>query len=374
MLGNVDIVSANSVNGAVEWRTPGPKYAHHLAISRPRADDREHPQPIQGRNRSPGLTVKSDDRHDAGDRDDPVARGFGNHDAVPTDGDDPPRHELATEDLNARRVAVAESVEQLSTSTARSLKFDYFCIVGGVGCRIDFRDDAREQSVHAGRIDQTRRVAERFIHSRSVGVDSAFGSDMECVHAPTNDSKQRQTTSTEAHPNRPNTVGPCTGGTMSTATTAEQPLPLEWTVPSGLPATPKRARHLTLVTPSPDPVGPETLEAAGRLPAPAPWVARLAPALLEVAAGERPPGQLTRWVTADIRETLARRGAAARRHPAGKDLAPQCRRVRSVRVTSPAPGVIEASAVVIGAVRARAVALRLEAIRGRWLATAVEFG
>lgn len=43
-------------------------------------------------------------------------------------------------------------------------------------------------------------------------------------------------------------------------------------------------------------------------------------------------------------------------------------------MTEPAPGIIEASAVVIGSVRARAVALRLEAVRGRWLATAVEFG
>jgi hypothetical protein len=48
--------------------------------------------------------------------------------------------------------------------------------------------------------------------------------------------------------------------------------------------------------------------------------------------------------------------------------------VRSVRVTSPAPGVVEASAVVIGGERARAVALRLEVVRGRWLATAIEIG
>lgn len=161
---------------------------------------------------------------------------------------------------------------------------------------------------------------------------------------------------------------------MSIVSTAEQPLPLEWSVPSGLPATPAKPRHLRLVTPQPEVGAPEPLAPEGpRLPAPARWVARLAPAILEVAAGERPAGQLTRWVTPDIRETLARRGAAARRHPAGKDLAPQCRRVRSVRVTEPAEGVVEASAVVIGQVRARAVAIRLEAVRGRWLATAVEF-
>lgn len=155
-----------------------------------------------------------------------------------------------------------------------------------------------------------------------------------------------------------------------TTLVADQPLPLEWHLPTGLPATPPPVRHLRLVGPPPEPLQHE----GGRLPAPAPWVARLAPAILEVAAGERPPGQLTRWVTRDIRETLARRGAAALRHPAGSARAPQCRRVRSVRVTQPAPGVVEASAVVIGAVRARAVAIRLEAVRGRWLATAVEIG
>lgn len=155
-----------------------------------------------------------------------------------------------------------------------------------------------------------------------------------------------------------------------TSIAAEQPLPLDWELPGGLPATPRPTRHLRLVAPPPEPLH----DTAGRLPSPAPWVARLAPAILEVAAGERPSGQLTRWVTREIRETLARRGAAALRHPAGKGRPPQCRRVRSVRVTSPAPGVVEASAVVLGAERARAVALRLESVKSRWLATAVELG
>ena len=170
---------------------------------------------------------------------------------------------------------------------------------------------------------------------------------------------------------------------MSTTTAiTEQALPLDWVLPSGLPAVPPPVRRLRLVTgseaPAADtearPTSPVALAGVPKLPAPAPWVARLAPAILEVVAGERPPGQLQRWVTSEIRETLARRGAAAMRHPAGKGRPPQCRRVRSVRVTEPAPGVIEASAVVVGGVRARAVALRLEVVRGRWLATAVEIG
>lgn len=152
---------------------------------------------------------------------------------------------------------------------------------------------------------------------------------------------------------------------MNAPTAQQSALPLDWHLPSGLPADPPPVRHLRLVTQTEPPPG---------LPAPAPWVARLAPAILEVVAGERPSGQLSRWVTGEIRETLARRGAAARCHPAGKGRIPPCRRVRSVRIFQPAPGIVEASATVIGTSRARAVALRLEVVRGRWLATAVEIG
>ena len=143
-------------------------------------------------------------------------------------------------------------------------------------------------------------------------------------------------------------------------------LPLDWRLPGGLPAEPPPApRHLRLVTDA---------ESEPGLPPPGPWVARLAPAILEVAAGDRPPAQLRRWVTRELHETLSRRHAAAVRHPVGKARSPQCRRVRSVRVFPVSAGVVEASTVVIGAARARAVAIRLEAIRGRWLATAIEIG
>lgn len=168
----------------------------------------------------------------------------------------------------------------------------------------------------------------------------------------------------------------------ASSTLAEPFLPLEWQVPSGLPAVPPAQRHLRLVTgaerelPAADQAtAPEASAAdspAPRLPAPGPWVARLAPAILEVIAGERPAGQLKRWVSRELHETLSRRHAVALRHPAGKARPPQCRRVRSVRICRPAPNVVEASAVVMGASRARAVAVRLEAVKGRWLATAIE--
>lgn len=160
---------------------------------------------------------------------------------------------------------------------------------------------------------------------------------------------------------------------LSLARPLKQPtLPLEWRLPSGLPAEPPPApRRLRLVTDA----GQAPTDGDGNpLPPAAPWVARLAPAILEVVAGERPAPQLRRWVTRELHETLSRRSAAALRHPVGKGTKPQCRRVRSVRVYPVAPGIVEASAVVMGTNRARAVAIRLEAIRGRWLATAIEIG
>jgi len=49
------------------------------------------------------------------------------------------------------------------------------------------------------------------------------------------------------------------------------------------------------------------------------------------------------------------------------------RQVRAVRCCLVAPGVIEASAVIVGAARSHAVALRLEAAQESWLVTAIEF-
>jgi hypothetical protein len=154
----------------------------------------------------------------------------------------------------------------------------------------------------------------------------------------------------------------------------QQTLPLEWELPSGLPATPPVSRHLRVVPDAGTTQGAGGTRQGVSLPPPAPWVARLAPAIMEVIAGERPASQLQRWTTREIHETLTRRGAAALRHPAGRDRAAPCRTVRSVRICPVAPGVVEASAVVIGAERARAIALRLETIRGRWLVTACEVG
>jgi hypothetical protein len=102
------------------------------------------------------------------------------------------------------------------------------------------------------------------------------------------------------------------------------------------------------------------------LPDPGPWTAQLVQAVVEVLAGERQRQQLVRWLSPEVYGELGRHLSLAPR-AAG---APRLRRtVSSVHVTEPADGVVEASVVVVGGRRARAVALRLEGLDGRWRCT-----
>ena len=137
-----------------------------------------------------------------------------------------------------------------------------------------------------------------------------------------------------------------------TGLAAQMALPLEWELPTGVPAEPPEPPRLRLVAPHPESTPPH----------PGPWVARLAPALIEVLAGERPAAQLARWVTRDLRRDLTLRHEAARRHPAGQGRVAPHRRTSAVRLCPVADGVVEAAAVVVGGPRARAVALRLESM------------
>jgi hypothetical protein len=148
-------------------------------------------------------------------------------------------------------------------------------------------------------------------------------------------------------------------------------LELEWEVAPGVPAVPRVPRALHLVTDA----GRPAVDTSG-LPDPRAWVAQIACAVAEVSIGARPAGQLTRWVARDELARLARRGTFAARHPsmAGRRSTPSTRIVRAVRLCPIAPGIIEASAVLVGSDRAQAIALRIEAVGGRWLATAVELG
>jgi len=164
-------------------------------------------------------------------------------------------------------------------------------------------------------------------------------------------------------------------------------LPLQWQV-DGVPATPPAPGYLRVVRDEHERA--ELAAIAGERPHPIAWTAQVARAIYEVAQGERPAAQLRRHVARDQLATLAIRGTSVARHPASRAAREarsprgmrnttgaagmsRLRQVRAVRCCLVAPGVIEASAVIVGAARSHAVALRLEAQPDSWLVTAVEF-
>jgi len=99
----------------------------------------------------------------------------------------------------------------------------------------------------------------------------------------------------------------------------------------------------------------------------------LARSVLEVLAGARDLQQLTRWVTAEVHAVLRARvqlSARARSVLADRPVRPVLR-IGTVMVARPVPGVAETVVVVHGRGRARAVAIRLEIVGGRWQASAL---
>ena len=137
-------------------------------------------------------------------------------------------------------------------------------------------------------------------------------------------------------------------------------LPLEFCLPNGLPAIPQV---------------PESLSASTQ-PSIVPWAARLAQAVLEVVAAERPVGQLTAWVLPEIYRRLDRRQQVSNRQTKPGQPKERCADlVRSVHVCHPATDVAEISVVttMTSEERCRALALRLERRRGRWICTELDW-
>jgi hypothetical protein len=151
-------------------------------------------------------------------------------------------------------------------------------------------------------------------------------------------------------------------------------LALDWQLPGEVDAVPAPDRSLRLVTREPaldldtDPAVAVVATPRADLPDPGPWTAQLVQAVLEVLAHERPRQQLVRWLAPDVYADLGVHLAAAPRRPAhGTPGAGRARRtVSSIHVFEPADGVVEATAVVTGGRRARAVAVRLEGWDNRW--------
>ena len=120
------------------------------------------------------------------------------------------------------------------------------------------------------------------------------------------------------------------------------------------------------------------LEEISRSPVPqdsaGPWAAALARVCVEALLGARPATQLERWLTPELYDAVRRRaGLAIRVHGPARAQTPP-------RVVSHHAQVAldqrsaEVSVVLHDGTKVRAVALRLEAFRGRWRVGALEIG
>ncbi|ADB30740.1 hypothetical protein Kfla_1645 [Kribbella flavida DSM 17836] len=105
------------------------------------------------------------------------------------------------------------------------------------------------------------------------------------------------------------------------------------------------------------------------------WSTRLVQAIVEVLAGDRAISQLIRWTDSVVFTDLNRRvRLLGLTTTAGKRGAKDRSCVRSIHVSRPTDDVVEVAAHVRAGDRSRAVALRLETHRGRWVCTALELG
>ena len=107
------------------------------------------------------------------------------------------------------------------------------------------------------------------------------------------------------------------------------------------------------------------------LPDPHVVVPRFVQALVDVMAAQRPVSQLAGWTTGDVQAQLVHLAAHAAEATTSDRRGWHRHRVMSVRITLPADGVVEASAVVRNSRRSRALALRMEGLDGRWRCTAL---
>jgi uncharacterized SAM-binding protein YcdF (DUF218 family) len=136
------------------------------------------------------------------------------------------------------------------------------------------------------------------------------------------------------------------------------------------PPTPER-RHLSAV--GTDEYFDRQLTPRSELPDPSVLIENLATGVVEVLGGVRDLEQLGRWLSEGVyrhllrRSVIAARGRAARGQAAGRPVAA----VAATRITFPASNVVEATVLLHGAARTRAVAIRLEGMDSRWRATAL---
>lgn len=109
------------------------------------------------------------------------------------------------------------------------------------------------------------------------------------------------------------------------------------------------------------------------LPDPRPLLENLSRSIIEILAGARELEQISRWVSDDVYRHLLRRVVLSKRarQARGERAARPSFAIGSLLVSEPRDGVVEATVIVRGRARSRAVAIRLEGLDQRWRATAI---
>ena len=137
------------------------------------------------------------------------------------------------------------------------------------------------------------------------------------------------------------------------------------------PTSPSARRHLSAVRT--DEYFDRQFTPLSELPDPSVLIENLATGVVEVLGGVRDLEQLGRWLSEGVyrhllrRSIIAARGRAVRGQMPARPLAA----VAAKRITFPAGNVVEATVLLHGVSRTRAVAIRLEGMDQRWRATAL---
>lgn len=154
----------------------------------------------------------------------------------------------------------------------------------------------------------------------------------------------------------------------------DPPRIVDGTLALAFPPSVSSALPLRLVPPAtagePEPTSAPTAAA----PDPRRFVAAFAQGIAEVLMGVRPPQQLAQATTLEVLGQLERNAGRLTPRTAVRNSARTRPRVSSVRLCEPCSGVAEVCAVVDTGARRRALALRLEAVAGRWQCTVLRVG
>lgn len=116
---------------------------------------------------------------------------------------------------------------------------------------------------------------------------------------------------------------------------------------------------------------PSAYAKRGPLGDPTPLVCTVAKESLQIALGAHGIDYLARWITPTLRTSLLRQQSLSRRAGYTARGEVSVVRVRLCRVSATA---VEAAVVTMEGEAAHALAMRLEAVSGRWLVTALDVG